>query len=135
MLQSAFVACFVLLVLHVVASARRQPGYERELRLMVPFVVGTGALVWAVVLVLRCPFDELGTMSPRTIGICVLPLAFTVLSIAGALRAVLALSGRGPNGLARLWVCLHASVVGLAAVGLAAYLVHHHLVGLRTWAW
>jgi hypothetical protein len=99
-------------------------------------VAGTACLLGAVFLLMGCSFEELGSLGPRTVGICVLPLAFAVLSLAGTVRAIVALTGRRAAAVpVRLWVRLHATAVGLAAVGMSAYMAHHHLVGLRTWAW
>jgi CubicO group peptidase (beta-lactamase class C family) len=136
MLQSAAGSFVLLLVLHLVTRARSTPGYAQELRLLAPFVLGPACLVAAVVLLLGSGLQELGSLNPRTVGICVLPLAFSFLSVFGAVRAVSSLLDRRAEPThVRLWVRLHAATVGIAAVGLSTYLAYHHLVGLRTWAW
>ena len=134
LLQSAVVSFLVLLLLHLVAYLRRTTGFEPELRLLAPFVVATGSLVGAVLLVLGSDFAELGTPNLRTAGICVLPLVFASASLAGVARTALALVAPHPRP-PRLWVRLHAATVSLGALVLSGYLAWHHLIGLRTWAW
>ena len=134
LLQSAVVSFLVLLLLHAMAHLRRATGFGPELRLLAPFVVATGSLVGAVLLVLGSDFAELGTPNLRTAGICVLPLVFASASLAGVARTALALVAPHPRP-PRLWVRLHAATVSLGALVLSGYLAWHHLIGLRTWAW
>ncbi len=71
---------------------------------------------------------DLSRVTPYTVGIFGLTWAFAVLSAAGLVRAIRALSLRTRRGLT-----LHALLVSLANCGLAAYLIRLHLIGLRVW--
>lgn len=136
LLESAWLAGLVLALVHLWSRARQGAGRGGDLRLLAPFLLGSGCLVGAVLLLLGSDYTDLGTMNLRTVGICVLPLSFAALSAFGLVRAgALLLTPRYRARSIRPWVRVHAVLVGLAAVGLALYLAHHHLVGLRTWAW
>jgi hypothetical protein len=74
---------------------------------------------------------DVATKNPRTVGVWLLGWAFAVLSAAALVQAVRVLR----RGDLRRGVRLHALLVALACCGLAAYLWHWHLIGLRLWAW
>lgn len=83
-----------------------------------------------VILALSKTFSvyELSRVTAYTVGIFALTWAFAVLSVAGLVRAIRAVSLKTGRG-----ITLHALLVSLANCGLAAYLVRLGLIGLRVW--
>lgn len=117
----------VRICLRVTGRRRAPPGLRIRMfpLLAVLSILGGGVLLgrWA-----SNP-QELGVVSPASVGFYVSTLAFAVLSVLSLIIAVDGIwrgEGRGAS--------LHSAVVSLACVGLTAYLWYWGLIGLRLWA-
>jgi CubicO group peptidase (beta-lactamase class C family) len=131
------VVLWVLAFLLAAVTRRRERPWVRLGELLVLSPPAAASLVfWAFVLVLQgLTYEEAGQMTPRTVAIFGLSLAFAATSAVATAFSLRMLAADRDAVVARRPFKLYATVASLSALGLTLYGTVNHIVGLRTWSW